>query len=417
MTTFLEMMQRMFATPNRASEAPSAPVNNAQRRRNRINPRLPRAGEGFADYTRRVGAGDRTLASTSNTGEALRQEQRDSAAAVGERAIDRADRDASPTPGQELAEIVREGINAGNMRLSDIPMGVETAFPRMTDPALPTRGGRYVSGARYGNDGWPTEMQRDAIDWASPARRQGMIQWGVDLRRPEADVLADVERVAGAPAGMLNMISMRESDMSRRQYDQGGPDSTSAQGPHQFTEGTFKTWATGTGARYGIPTAGLTREELQGMRYDIRVSGAMTAEMARYHASLIQNANPEGPAASVAEIYLMHHGGEEALGLVNAVRQGKGDTPAVRYYSAQAVRNHMSDYYVRGDPSRPRTARQFFDWMTGNDPNSPHQRNYDGGGLRGLPTEPAQFGARADGSTDVARVMRPGVVGFEGTRQ
>lgn len=413
--TFIDYVRRL-ADPSRADNAPASAVNRTQQRNNRRNARMPRPGENFADYTNRVGTGDTTIARRGNTGEALTQQQRDSQTATGARAITRAQD--GPTPGQELTQIAVESYNAQSMTLSDIPMGVEGAFPRMNSEALPTRGGHYASGAEYDRSGWPTNLVTQPIDWGSPDRRAGIISWGVDLRRPEADVLGDVERVAGVQTpGFLNWISMRESDLSRgrRQYDQGGPDSTSAQGPHQFTEWTFKTWLTGLGSEYGIPTANLSRSELQDLRYDIRVSGAMTAESARFYAGQITANEANAPTPNAAELYLAHHGGPEGVDFVRALRKGDENGRAIDHYSTAAVNNHLNDYYINGDRTRPRSNREFFDWMTGQNPRSPHRRNYRGQGMEGVPLEPVVFGARANGTTDTPVNPQAGVVRFERT--
>lgn len=412
----------IFTNPfAQAHDAPSRPINRSRQRRHALDPNLPAERESFANYERRAGRMPALRGANPQIGiraadTALANRAGDAVAALRNPAR-------SPrSPGQMIGRALAESYNATGMNVSRIPMGVSSAFSRLNDtdgPPLPTTGGDYATGARYDADGRPTgQLDTESIDWGSPARRAGMVSWGVDLRRPESEVLADVERVAGAPSGFLNMVSMRESDMRYRQYDQGGPSElTTAQGPHQFTRPTFKTWINGVGEAYGVPVAAMDPEEVQDLRYDIRISGALTAEMARYHASLIANANTDGPSASAAELYLMHHGGEEALGLINAVRRGETNRPAENYYSEAAVRNHMRDYYVNGDPRRPRSTRDFFNWMTGNAPNSPHRRNYDGAGLRGLPTDPIEFGARADGTNDSVRVIRPGVVRFERNSQ
>lgn len=305
-----------------------------------------------------------------------------------------------PSPARVVGEGAVAEFNRPSMIMQDIPMGVSTALPRIRNPYR-TEGRDVATGFTMDSRGRPAAL------------RIGTFRWGSDQRRPMRDVLADVSAATGAPENMLYMIGRRENFPYLELYDRPpaeGGGVSSATGPHQFTAPTWRTWINGLGTMYGVAPS-MADEERAGLVDDARFSGAMTAEMARYHASLLQ---PRiGRAPSIADIYMMHHGGEEAIPLLEAVHTGRGDARSTAFYSPQAVANHPNDFYVNGDKRVPRTAQQFYDWMTGQDDASPHRRDYlVPGRMQGLPTEPVEFGARMDGSSRPARVLRPGVIGL-----
>ncbi len=427
--------QQQYEGPNGTYAAPNSPVG---RRRQRAAERagLAHPNESLASYLRRTAPAPTPAADPNNApawappinnAQAFtqytalarqmareRQHERDRQAVAGrelrlETGADRTERNlrnarnAPPGPREIFGQGMVDAYNAPSMIVADIPMGVATAIPRIERPYR-TEGREVATGWRRGAGGWPNGVN------------VGTFRWGVDQRRPFRDVMSDVTEATGAPDQMLYMISRRENYPYLEAYDRPpseGGGVSSARGPHQFTDGTWRTWAGGVGSMYGIAPS-MSNEERSSLVDDPRFSGAMTAEMARYHAGLL--APRLGRNASIADIYMLHHGGEEAIPLVVAV--GTNDRPdrlAYTFYNQDrpnnAVSNHPNDFFVGGDRRHPRTARQFYDWMTGQDPSSPHRRDYTTPGrLEGLPTTPVEFGARLDGSVEAATVARPGVL-------
>lgn len=422
---------RALLNPGRGPDAPSSrQPTGATRERARRNPRGPQPGESFATWHQRTApppapAPEGPAAfglSLPRPGPAYRQAMREQAERglrQGElrpdtrrEAQERRERrraDEPPSPAQVVGEGAVREFNRPSMILGDIPMGLPVALPRIGQP-YQTEG---ASGRAIGYEMTAVRGASGEIVGVPGRLEIGTFRWGRDQRRPVREVLDDVTIATGAPQNMLYMIGRRENYPHLSLYDQPrteGGGVSSARGPHQFTNGTFRSWIDGVGEMYGVP-ATMGAAERADLVNDPRFSGAMAAEYARFNWQQIRNRTPDAPPPSIADLYLAHHGGDEGVALAIARREGHGSRPAIAYYTnnnSAAVRNHMSDFYVDGDVRRPRTVDQYYNWMVGADPNSPHQRDYDDDGRRGgLPTDPVEFEARMDGSREAAEHVGP----------
>jgi len=264
------------------------------------------------------------------------------------------------------------------MRLLDIPLGARGAFP----------------GIRY-------PQQTEGV------RGPGTHIWGVNGQRSMRDTMRDVEAATGAPDGLLLVMHHREIGRIDPAFI-GGPKTSSARGPFQFTGPTWRSFTAGNLlARYGFPA--LSREGSDDLRMDARAAGAMTAEYARFHYGILRAAGVE--QISAADLYLMHHGGPDAIRLLIDLYNNRPAATAEWYYrnSGNAIGGHIGDFYVDGEHrQRPRTPREYVDWMTGQTIGSPHRRDYYGRGKEGISQAPVTFRPRADG-TDDAIIERPGI--------
>lgn len=225
----------------------------------------------------------------------------------------------------------------------------------------------------------PTSMNLNEIPQSldptlrEPRRGLGLIHWGADGRRPVPDVLADVETVSGAPRGLLAAIGYRESAGDSRAKNE----SSSAQGPFQFIDSTWRQWARGALPIYGLPPS-MADEEMFWQREDWTMAGAAVAELARYHDGELRRAMPDR-AVSFADLYMMHFS-YNSLAMMRDLANGRPRALAKDYFDAGEIASNPA---LRLNL----TPQQFYDHMT------------RAGRSDALSREPVRFGARLDGST------------------
>lgn len=243
----------------------------------------------------------------------------------------------------------------------------------------------------------PTSMDLNEIPQAlnpmlrSPRRGVGLIQWNVDGRRPVQDIFADVARVTGAPQELLWAMSARESAGDQRAKNRGphNPDGTSATGPFQFVDGTWRQYARGALPIYGLPP-GMSDAEVMWHREDWAMSAGAAAELARSNHASLQAATPNRNI-TIADLYIVHFGGGAGINLVRALENGNTQGKAAEFFSPDAIARNRREFYAPN--GRAYTVREFYDMMTG------ERAREDGIWHRPMPREEARFQPRLDGST------------------
>lgn len=281
----------------RARHAPSRAVNRTRERRHQLNPELPRDGESFASYYARAGSMPE-----------LREAARPDATL---RATEREARRQTGRIGDARRSIARFGLR--NM----IGLAAVEEWNRPTERLLD-----IPLGQRLGTSGVKSsEVQRDpgrprAHSFTFEGGRLGLVMWGTDLRRSLGDVLADVETATGAPRGYLARLSGHES----RNDPDATPGTSSASGFFQITDGTWERWAFDPMFQATYKLAVADRAELLDYRGDIRVDGAIAAEIARTSYDwLVQNGVER---VTEKHLYMGHFGGLN--GLMMARDQARG---------------------------------------------------------------------------------------------
>lgn len=340
----------------------SQPRRSTTRDQARRRPDLPQSGESFADYQNRTGG-----APLQRFAEERRQQQRAPATRAEQVAREQADvpRYSFGHVGEAWHERQRrEWANVWRHRVAvdDLLEGRQTRWEGPQSMAI-------------------VEIPR-ALDpmTGAPANRAPLFRWGVDVRRPLADVFADVERVTGAPDGFLNNIGIRES----KNRTSATNDMSTARGAHQFIEKTWLDYMRQMGPRYGLPE-GMTDEEILWLRDDARWSAAMTAEYARHNWHAYNNRL--GRAPTQGDLYVLHFGDVNGLELLMARERGQGHRLATEFFGEREIRRNRAVFFK--PDGKARTADEFYTYMTRI--------------IHHFPDGQVQMLPRLDGSTDYVR--------------
>ncbi len=403
--TFLDYFRNPL---DRAHNAPASRTNPTVRRRNRIQPDLPREREGFADYIRRTGTAPELTDAAQGPRNAIRAQRRALENQV-TTALARIPRE-EPSLLQAFGEGAVEEFNRPTPRLLDIPMAQHLLGPDTKHPNRNLEPGRDVARGytlRNANVTPANARQRGGM-WVArdnPDRGIGLIMYGADLRRSLNDIFSDVERVAGGPSGYLARLAGHESGSDVN----ATPGTSSATGFFQVIDGTWSRYATDPNFReaYGMPA--MSRAELMDYRGDARVDGAIALEIARDNAETLRSMGVE--RVTEKALYMGHFGGGQGLAMARDQARGafRHQFAASYFSEAQVAANEPVFFRPKlgsdgrplyrtverdgrtvriqiGDRNRPYTSQEVWDRLT---------RNFSG--------EPVTFGPRASGRDGALR--------------
>lgn len=174
-----------------------------------------------------------------------------------------------------------------------------------------------------------------------------------------ADVMSAL-RAASASTGVsfdfLVKTAQRESN-----FDPNARAGTStATGLFQFTEATWLSMLERYGARYGVQTDRLSRQQALDLRKDARLSSVMAGELASENAKILQK--KLGRPATSAELYAAHFmGASDAARLVEAARANRAVAAADLFPSAALANENV----FRGKDGATLTPAQLYARLTG----------------------------------------------------
>jgi hypothetical protein len=145
---------------------------------------------------------------------------------------------------------------------------------------------------------------------------------GPSIPSARADVMAALRSASSATGvdfGFLVKTAQRESN-----FDPAAKASTSsAAGLFQFTNATWLDTVERYGARHGIDTHGLNREQVLALRDNPEISARMGAELAAENARILEQ--KIGRPVTPGELYLAHFlGPSDAAKLIDAARTNGG---------------------------------------------------------------------------------------------
>ena len=151
-----------------------------------------------------------------------------------------------------------------------------------------------------------------------------------------ANVMAALRAASSATGvdfGYLVKTAQRESN-----FDPSAKASTSsATGLFQFTNATWLDTVDRHGARHGIDTAGMSRDQILALRNNPEISARMGAELTAENARLIEARI--GRPATPGELYVAHFlGASDAAKLIEAARNN-GDASATTLFPRAAAAN------------------------------------------------------------------------------
>ena len=174
-----------------------------------------------------------------------------------------------------------------------------------------------------------------------------------------ADIMSAL-RTASASTGVsfdfLVKTAKRESN-----FDPNAKAGTStATGLFQFTEATWLNMLERYGARYGVQTGNLTRQQVLDLRKDAKLSALMAGELASENARILQK--KLGRPATSAELYTAHFmGPSDAARLVEAARSNRSGAAADLFPSAALANENI----FRGKDGAKLTPAQLYARLTG----------------------------------------------------
>jgi len=174
-----------------------------------------------------------------------------------------------------------------------------------------------------------------------------------------ADVMSAL-RTASASTGVsfdfLVKTAQRESN-----FDPNAKAGTSsATGLFQFTEATWLNMLERYGAKHGVQTDGLTRQQELDLRKDAKLSSLMAGELAGENAKILQK--KLGRPATSAELYTAHFmGPSDAARLVEAARANRPGAAAELFPSAALANANV----FRGKDGANLTSAQLYAKLTG----------------------------------------------------
>lgn len=174
-----------------------------------------------------------------------------------------------------------------------------------------------------------------------------------------ADVMSAL-RTASASTGVsfdfLVKTAQRESN-----FDPNAKAGTSsATGLFQFTEATWLNMLERYGAKHGVQTNGLTRQQELDLRKDPKLSSLMAGELAGENAKILQK--KLGRPATSAELYTAHFmGPSDAARLVEAARANRSGAAADLFPSAAFANENV----FRSKDGAKLTSAQLYTKLTG----------------------------------------------------
>lgn len=162
----------------------------------------------------------------------------------------------------------------------------------------------------------------------------------------------------GADFDYLVKTAQRESN-----FDPGAKASTSsATGLFQFTSETWLNVLDRYGAKHGVKTDGLTREQMLDLRKDASLSATMAGELAGENGKIL--AKKLGREATSAELYAAHFmGPSDAARLIDAARDNKAGVAADMFPRAALANANV----FRGADGDKLTPAELYTKLTGVD--------------------------------------------------
>jgi hypothetical protein len=150
---------------------------------------------------------------------------------------------------------------------------------------------------------------------------------------PVLSALRSASAATGVDFGYLVSTARRESNFNPL----AKASTSSAEGLFQFTNATWLDTIARYGARHGVDTSGMTREDILALRSDPDISARMGAELTADNARRLEQAT--GRRASPGELYLAHFlGVSDAARLIDAAKT-RPDAPAADLFARAAEAN------------------------------------------------------------------------------
>lgn len=151
-----------------------------------------------------------------------------------------------------------------------------------------------------------------------------------------ANVVASIRAGAaasGADFGYLLKTAQRESSLDP--HAKAG--TSSATGLFQFTDTTWMKTLGRYGAKHGVHTAGMGRNDILALRNDAGLSAKMAGELANENADILEK--KLGRPATQGELYLAHFMGPSDAAKLTLAAQAKASGSAAEMFPAAAAAN------------------------------------------------------------------------------